>query len=79
MHSYFKEGKDRLLACGQQQQKKSLDSEVDLRAAAAAAGRSCEARVCRRAVADFYAQSLEAEVDNATVRRGKKSLSPKVS
>ena len=78
MHSYFKEGKDKLLACGQQQQKKNLDSEVDLRAAAAA-GRSCEARVCRRAVADFYAQSLEAEVDNATVRRRKKSLSPKVS
>ena len=77
MHSYFKEGKDRLLACGQQQQKKSLDSEVDLRAAAA--GRSCEARVCRRAVANFYAQSLEAEVDNATVRKRKTSLSQKVS
>ncbi len=36
MHSYFKKGKDRLLACGQQQKKKSLESEVNLRAAAAA-------------------------------------------
>ena len=59
--------KNRLLAGGQQQQKKSLDSEVDL--GPAAAGHSCEARVCPRAVAEFYAQNLGGKVDDAKVER----------
>ena len=66
MHPYFKKEKDRLLACGQQQQKKVLDGEGYL-GAAAAAGQSCEARMCRRAVGDFYFQGLRLKVANAKV------------
>ena len=72
MHSYFKKGKDSLLACGQQQQKKSLDSGGCL-GVAAATGESCAARMCRRAVGDFYCQCLRSKVDFAKASKKKTS------